>query len=208
MRKGTKMTPEQLKRLSDAHKGHKLSEETKRKMSLSRSGPLNYGYGKPKTPEQKLKISLSLQGRRMPYVAEANSKRIYSEETRELRRKVAKRNWENPEYRAKMLSINVKGKNNPHYKKDRSLIKTCEDRRQDVLCKEWKTKVRNRDSWKCKINNSECSGRLEVHHILSWRNHKDLRYDINNGITLCHFHHPHYRNETEEQVIYFQKLII
>ena len=31
---------------------------------------------------------------------------------------------------------------------------------------------------------------IRAHHILPWRI-VELRYNINNGITLCQFHHPH-----------------
>ena len=37
----------------------------------------------------------------------------------------------------------------------------------------------------------------EAHHILAWRSYPELRYEINNGITLCHAHHP--RGEAKEK---------
>lgn len=55
-----------------------------------------------------------------------------------------------------------------------------------------------------KIN---CKGRLEAHHILSWKDYPELRYDINNGITLCHAHHPRKRDEEAELSPYFQSLV-
>ena len=39
-----------------------------------------------------------------------------------------------------------------------------------------------------KIKN--CNGKLEAHHILRWSKFPELRYEVNNGISLCHFHHP------------------
>ena len=65
----------------------------------------------------------------------------------------------------------------------------------------------NRDNWKCKINNSDCKGRLEVHHILGFTKFPELRYDINNGITLCHFHHPRVREEEKRLSPYFMELV-
>jgi hypothetical protein len=54
-----------------------------------------------------------------------------------------------------------------------------------------KKKLRyRRDGFGCKINNQSCNGRMEAHHILSWRGHPELRYELNNGITLCHYHRP------------------
>lgn len=62
---------------------------------------------------------------------------------------------------------------------------------------EWRTKVFERDQWKCKISNSDCQGGLQAHHILPWRDYVELRYEINNGIALCHAHHP--RKHAEEK---------
>ena len=94
-------------------------------------------------------------------------------------------------------------KNNPgqlHWNeyKDKGLLKKSEKKHLDGRYREWMFLVKNRDNWECKINNADCSGRLEAHHILNWVEYPELRYDINNGITLCHFHHPHGRKAEEE----------
>lgn len=68
--------------------------------------------------------------------------------------------------------------------------------------------TRNKMSdWKCKINNKDCEGQLEAHHILPWRDHPELRYETNNGITLCHRHHPRKRKEEISFSTFFQELI-
>lgn len=69
-------------------------------------------------------------------------------------------------------------------------------------------KVMQRDNFTCRINNHECSGRLETHHILSWNEHENLRYDINNGITLCKFHHPRKRSDEIKMIPTFQEMIL
>lgn len=71
----------------------------------------------------------------------------------------------------------------------------------------WRKSVCNRDNWKCRIENKDCNGKLEVHHILGFKAHPELRYDINNGITLCHFHHPRKRSEEANLSPFFQKLV-
>ena len=71
----------------------------------------------------------------------------------------------------------------------------------------FRTKIYKRDKYKCKINNQDCKGRLEAHHILSWREYPELRYDINNGITLCHFHHPRRWEEEKRLIPTFQELV-
>jgi hypothetical protein len=78
----------------------------------------------------------------------------------------------------------------------------------DGRYRNWMNSVKTRDSWKCKISNNDCSGRLESHHILDWVNYPELRYDVNNGITLCSFHHPRGREKERQSVAEFQQLIL
>ena len=74
--------------------------------------------------------------------------------------------------------------------------------------REWSRQVKNRDGWICKISNDDCSGQVVAHHILSWREYAELRYEINNGITLCRFHHPRKRMDEMKLSPYFQSLVI
>lgn len=55
--------------------------------------------------------------------------------------------------------------------------------RMGYYSREWVRKVKERDGNKC----VECSStyRIAAHHIKSWKNFPDLRFDINNGKTLC-----------------------
>ena len=82
-----------------------------------------------------------------------------------------------------------------------------EKKHLDCQYREWMLAVKNRDNWKCKINNNDCSGRLESHHILNWKDYPELRYEINNGITLCHAHHPRKRAEEKRLSPYFKELV-
>jgi hypothetical protein len=87
------------------------------------------------------------------------------------------------------------GTANSAWIEDRSMVVNQEERvgyKHSV----WSQGVKNRDGWKCQISNSDCSGRLEAHHILSWRDFPELRFIINNGIALCHAHHPRVRSES------------
>lgn len=50
--------------------------------------------------------------------------------------------------------------------------------------KQWRSNVLERDSWTCQT----CQARgieLHAHHIKSWFEYPNLRYDENNGVTLC-----------------------
>ena len=77
----------------------------------------------------------------------------------------------------------------------------------DPLQKQWSREVKNRDNWECQINDKYCSGKVIAHHILTWKDCPELRYTINNGITLCHTHHPRKRVEEKRLVPFFTELI-
>lgn len=55
--------------------------------------------------------------------------------------------------------------------------------RTSYQSKEWSNAVRERDGHKCK----ECgaTGRLHAHHVKPWKDHPELRWDVDNGVTLC-----------------------
>lgn len=90
--------------------------------------------------------------------------------------------------------------------KDRNKIIGPQNR-NNPLYKQWRYEIWLRDNFKCKIGNPDCCGRIEAHHILPWKDFPELRYEINNGITLCHFHHPRKREEEKRLSPYFQRLV-
>lgn len=50
--------------------------------------------------------------------------------------------------------------------------------------REWRKKVFTRDNYTCQICNKQ-GGYLEADHIKEWCNYPELRYDLDNGRTLC-----------------------
>jgi len=62
--------------------------------------------------------------------------------------------------------------------------KNNQSERRSINAKEWRIAVFTRDGWTCQTC-KEIGGKLEAHHIKSWAHYPELRYDINNGITLC-----------------------
>lgn len=101
---------------------------------------------------------------------------------------------------------NMSGENNPTWKGGPRFWKR-DDRRNDSAYRGWVKLVKERDGKRCKIRGKDCDGRLEVHHILGWRQHPELRYEINNGITLCRVHHPRKRADENRLVSLFQGLV-
>lgn len=73
------------------------------------------------------------------------------------------------------------GPKNPNW---RGGIQLKHPERNRYRAKMWVKAVKDRDDWKC----VECDAtdRLHAHHIEGWRSRPDLRYEISNGVTLCH----------------------
>lgn len=51
--------------------------------------------------------------------------------------------------------------------------------------KEWRAKVFERDNYTCQQCGDNKGGNLNAHHIKEYAKYKELRHDVNNGITLC-----------------------
>ena len=59
----------------------------------------------------------------------------------------------------------------------------------DPAYKQWRKDVYNRDKHMCRYPGCTCKKRVQAHHILPWSEYPALRYNIQNGITLCRKHH-------------------
>lgn len=59
----------------------------------------------------------------------------------------------------------------------------------DPQYKQWRKSVYSRDKYSCRRPNCNLKRKLNAHHIKTWANYPGLRFDINNGITLCKYHH-------------------
>lgn len=76
---------------------------------------------------------------------------------------------------------------------------------------EWRNNVYARDNYTCQCCGNNKGGNLQAHHILNFASNEKLRFELNNGVTLCEScHNPsvqgsfHYvygtRNNTREQL--------
>lgn len=101
------------------------------------------------------------------------------------------------------------GENNPSWlggiSSERDKVKQSEE------YKKWRKDVYERDNYTCQCCGDKSGHNLEAHHILNFSDHEELRYDINNGITLCkNCHNPRVKgsfhniygtyNNTKEQL--------
>jgi len=98
------------------------------------------------------------------------------------------------------------GSDAPCWIEDRSLVIKSEKKHLDGNYKTWMKAVKNRDSWCCRLSDKDCKGRLEAHHIFEWKLFPEKRYDLNNGISLCQFHHP-LKKRAVEMREFFIKLL-
>ncbi len=59
----------------------------------------------------------------------------------------------------------------------------------DPVYKDWRIKVYKRDKFCCQMPGCKAKKRLQAHHIRKWASASTLRFDIENGITLCYYCH-------------------
>jgi hypothetical protein len=104
------------------------------------------------------------------------------------------------------LSEMRQGDKHWNYKKDRSQLAKRQER-NDTAYKEWRMNVWKRDKFCCCMSSDECKWKIEAHHILKWIEYPELRYEVSNGLTLCHFHHPKKVKEEKRLIPYFQELV-
>jgi hypothetical protein len=188
------------KHLSDSHRGQKLSEETKKKMSISRKGRISPTKG---------------MTWKWKYLKPKNRCSKCGKELKDNRNKTCRKCIDYSNYKGKIpWNKGIKrpdftGENHPRFIKDRSLlIKNIEKHeRNNKEYYYWRYLVFKRDSKCCKINNCDCEGKIIAHHILPWRDYPELRYNINNGITLCQFHHPRKRVDEKRLIPFFQSMV-
>ena len=57
---------------------------------------------------------------------------------------------------------------------------------EDPVYKDWRIKVKKRDNFTCQMHNWKSKKRLHAHHITKWASASSLRYEVDNGITLCY----------------------
>ena len=56
--------------------------------------------------------------------------------------------------------------------------------RNSTCHKEWSLAVLLRDRWECQMCGYK-GQKLTSHHVVSWKNNRELRFEVSNGITLC-----------------------
>lgn len=173
--------PNCLKNLGPSNgfkKGYKPTDEHLRKLSESHMGHIPWNKGK-KMPES---VIIALKNRK-------GSKVIWSED------------------RKNRFKERMSGERNPRWVTDRNQIDLNKRRNWSKECINWRESVYRRDNYRCKIGSPDCITTIQAHHILGWKLYPELRFEINNGITLCLVHHPRKRTEEKRLAPVFQELV-
>lgn len=93
--------------------------------------------------------------------------------------------------------------NNPNWKGGITPLKLKERDSNEV--KLWRISIFERDHFTCQMPGcNKPSHDLNAHHIKQWSKYPDLRFDINNGITLCKKCHSKIRRKEKR----FENLFI
>lgn len=136
------------------------SEETRRKISLAKTGWSGAWGGKKHSEETKRKMSLSRMGR----VSGMKGKR-HSDESR---KKIGEAN---------------RGERSAHWKG--GITPTNKLIRTSARYREWRKSVFQRDNWTCVLCGRRGKGDLHADHIKQFALYPELRFEISNGRTLC-----------------------
>jgi len=163
-------TEEMRNKISKGMLGHFVSEETKLKCSLAKIGDKNPMYGKLLSEEQKKKIN--------------NKGKIFSEEHR---KKIGESNRglkRSKETKKKLSEAKkgIYGENSNNWKG--GITPENKRIRKRIEMRLWRETVFARDNWTCQ-DCGERGGELNAHHIKGFADFPELRFAIDNGITLC-----------------------
>jgi 5-methylcytosine-specific restriction endonuclease McrA len=136
-----------LKGRVSTFKGHKHTEDTKRRLSLAKRDKPSPKRGIPRTPEERIRISKGVLN--SPKTSRGDKHYAYS-----------------------------------HGKRQRNM-----DDRRSHLYREWRAAVFARDGYKCQDCGDSRGGNLRAHHIQPFAKYPEGRFNVTNGITLCHHCH-------------------
>jgi len=170
-KKGYIMSEEHKLKIGLANKGKKRSDEQNKKQSENSKGRIPWNKGlkgvQPCSDETKLKMSLAKMG---------NINCLGFEHTDETKLKMSEANKGRTSWLGKTgeKSANWKGGLTP-----KILII-----RHSNEIKEWRTSVFERDDYTCQ-RCRERGKELNAHHIKSFAEHIELRFEVDNGITYC-----------------------
>ena len=178
--KGKKHSEETKKKLSLLNKGRKFSEEWKRKISEARLAKKEK-LGYINSPETRKKMSEAKKGKPSPKKGKPGKK--ISEEIKKKMGCKKEKHWH---WKGGITPENIKIRLSIEYRL-------------------WREVVFARDNWTCQKTGIK-GGNLTAHHIQNFAQFPELRFAIDNGITLSEKAHKEFHkkygkiNNTKEQL--------
>ncbi len=156
-------------------KGKKMSEEAKKKMSLAKKGKPRKWKFSEKSLE---KIRNSKLGNKNPMYGKTSPNRgkKCSVEVRKKLSKQSKGKHYSPATEFKKINCD---KSQDEYIAENKIRQTLEYRL-------WREAVYKKDKYHCVMCKKHCQKKdIVAHHIKSFSQYPEFRFDVNNGITLC-----------------------
>jgi 5-methylcytosine-specific restriction endonuclease McrA len=94
----------------------------------------------------------------------------------------------------------LSGEKNPNWKGGKRAIRQMEMGKADYA--KWRKAVYTRDNYTCQRCMTR-GGKIEAHHIKPFSTHFELRFDVDNGMTLCKAchkkeHNGNFREDTKK----------
>jgi hypothetical protein len=77
----------------------------------------------------------------------------------------------------------------------------------DQNYKNWRNQVYKRDGYCCQWPKCGIKKKLNAHHIRRWSDYPGLRFNVNNGITLCSRHHGFIKANEDGYAPMFFKIV-
>lgn len=196
-KKGKPLSKEHRKNLSKSHKGKPTWIKKGDKLSKKHCENVSKAMkGRKFSEETRKRMSIARRKRKMPPMSDETKKklseslkgRVVSMETRERMSRA----------RSGAGGANWKG----GISKKNSLA------RHSFRARMWREAVFKRDDWTCQKTKHRGSLKLNAHHIKPFAKYPELRFDINNGITLSEkahkeFHKKYGRTNNREQILEF-----
>ena len=192
---GRKMTEEHRKKISEAKKGHEVSEETRQRLR-------EFNMGHKVSKETREKIGKAQKGRKVSEesrrkMCEVQKGRVITEEHK---RKLSKAHM------GKRLSKETRDKMSKNsYRWKGGITPENIKIRRSVEYRLWREAVFARDNWTCQKTGKK-GLELQAHHLQNFSDYPELRFAIDNGVTLSkkahiEFHRAYgIKNNTREQM--------
>ena len=79
---------------------------------------------------------------------------------------------------------------------------------KDPVYVAWRKKIYARDKYTCQWPECKSKKKLNAHHIKRWADNPILRFEVNNGITLCWRCHKNIQNKEEQYEQFFFKILL